>query len=202
MSDNPLIKNELLTLGDHRIQNYSTIYDFLANFNVIGTIIGVAIGFAFQNIVKSLTRDIVIPIFEPLFGLYSLRDKPAKLGPFTFFPGNFLTEFVYFMITVFCIYLIIMKVFQSQVNQVIHKMKTPERDYKIQSTLLLKKIDNMNNNVYKLQKEDEQQVAVETDEEGNILSDSYEYAQAKASSGTKYAYSYATRPYSVETFQD
>ena len=56
--------------------------------------------------------------------------------------------------------------------------------------------------VYKLQKEDEQQVAVETDEEGNILSDSYEYAQAKASSGTKYAYSYATRPYSVETFQD
>jgi large-conductance mechanosensitive channel len=145
----PILNNEILSLGDKRIGNYGTLYDFLANFNVIGSIIGVAIGFAFQNIIKSLTRDIVMPIFEPIFG-HVLSESGLRIGYVNLYFGKFISEFLYFLITIFVVYLIIMKIFGSQVNIVIHKMKTPERDYRIQSTVMLNKMDQMDKHVYDL----------------------------------------------------
>ena len=143
----PILNNEILTLGDKRVGRYNTIYDFLANFNVIGSIIGVAIGFAFQNIVKSLTRDIVMPVFEPLFGTL-LGESGIKIGYANLYFGKFVSEFIYFLITIFVIYLILMKLFGSYVNIVIHKMKTPERDYRIQSTVLLNKMNELDKRIY------------------------------------------------------
>lgn len=79
---------------------------FIARGNVLDLAVGVIIGGAFQNIVKSLTDNIISPILgsfsEVDFSAYTLT-----IGNLTLKYGAFLTDVINFIIMAFIVFLIV-----------------------------------------------------------------------------------------------
>lgn len=79
---------------------------FIARGNVLDLAVGVIIGAAFQNLVTSLTTNIISPILgcftEVDFTYYSL-----KIGNLNIKYGAFLTDIINFIIMAFIVFLIV-----------------------------------------------------------------------------------------------
>lgn len=80
--------------------------EFIARGNVLDLAVGVIVGAAFQNLVTSLTNNIISPILGCLtevdFSQYVL-----KVGKLTLKYGAFLTDIINFLIMAFVVFLII-----------------------------------------------------------------------------------------------
>lgn len=79
---------------------------FIARGNVLDLAVGVIIGGAFQNIVKSLTDNVISPILgcftEVDFSSYTLT-----IGTFSLKYGAFFTDVINFIIMAFIVFLIV-----------------------------------------------------------------------------------------------
>lgn len=79
---------------------------FIARGNVLDLAVGVIIGASFQNLVTSLTNNIISPILgcftEVDFSAYSL-----KIGTLNLKYGAFLTDIINFIIMAFIVFLIV-----------------------------------------------------------------------------------------------
>lgn len=79
---------------------------FIARGNVLDLAVGVIIGAAFQNLVTSLTNNII----SPILGCFSEVDFSAytlKIGKLDLHYGAFLTDVINFIIMAFIVFLIV-----------------------------------------------------------------------------------------------
>lgn len=94
---------------------------FISRGNVLDLAVGVIIGGAFQNLVKSLTDNIISPILgcftEADFSAYSL-----KIGNLTLKYGAFLTDIINFVIMAFVVFMIV-----KFMNRILIKPKKEEK---------------------------------------------------------------------------
>lgn len=98
---------------------------FISRGNVLDLAVGVIIGGAFQNLVKSLTDNIISPILgcftEADFNAYSLT-----IGNLTLKYGAFLTDIINFIIMAFIVFLIV-----KFMNRILMKPKKEEKQEKV-----------------------------------------------------------------------
>lgn len=94
---------------------------FISRGNVLDLAVGVIIGGAFQNLVKSLTDNIISPILgcftEADFSAYSL-----KIGNLTLKYGAFLTDIINFVIMAFVVFMLV-----KFMNKILIKPKKDEK---------------------------------------------------------------------------
>lgn len=93
---------------------------FIARGNVLDLAVGVIIGASFQNLVKSLTDNII----SPILGCFSKVDFNAytlEIGNLNLRYGAFLTEIINFIIMAFIVFLIV-----KIMNKILVKPKVEE----------------------------------------------------------------------------
>ena len=112
---------------------------FISRGNVLDLAVGVIIGGAFQNLVTSLTDNIISPILgcftEADFSAYSL-----KIGNLTLKYGAFLTDIINFVIMAFIVFLIV-----KFMNKILVKPKKEEKKPAVdsQDIILLREIRDL-----------------------------------------------------------
>ena len=93
---------------------------FISRGNVLDLAVGVIIGASFQNVVKSLTDNIISPILgcfsEVDFNKYSL-----KIGTLDLKYGAFITDIINFVIMAFVVFILV-----KTVNKILVKPKKEE----------------------------------------------------------------------------
>ena len=123
-------------LKNDMIQEFKT---FISRGNVLDLAVGVIIGGAFQNLVSSLTNNIISPILgcftEADFSGYSL-----KIGNLTLKYGAFLTDIINFIIMAFIVFLIV-----KFMNKILVKPKKEEEKVVVESdeVILLEEIRDL-----------------------------------------------------------
>lgn len=80
--------------------------NFIARGNVLDLAVGVIIGGAFQNIVKSLTDNIISPILG-CFSEVDFSSYTLEIGNLNLRYGAFLTDVINFIIMAFIVFLIV-----------------------------------------------------------------------------------------------
>lgn len=80
---------------------------FISRGNVIDLAVGVIIGAAFGKIVTSVINDIIMPPIGYLLGGVNFKDLKINIGEASIAYGNFIQTVVEFLITSFCIFMII-----------------------------------------------------------------------------------------------
>lgn len=80
--------------------------NFIARGNVLDLAVGVLIGGAFQNLVTSLTDNLISPILG-CFGEVDFSEYALKIGNLNLKYGAFITDVINFIIMAFVIFLII-----------------------------------------------------------------------------------------------
>ncbi len=114
--------------------------EFISHGNVLDLAVGVIIGGAFQNIVTSLTNNLISPILgcltEADFTAYSL-----KIGNLNLKYGAFITDIINFLIMAFVVFLIV-----KFMNRLIMKEEEEEAVEEVKESeevLLLKEIRDL-----------------------------------------------------------
>ena len=79
---------------------------FIAKGNVLDLAVGVLIGASFQNIVTSLTNNIISPILG-CFGEVDFSEYVLTIGNLNLKYGAFITDIINFIISAFIIFLIV-----------------------------------------------------------------------------------------------
>ena len=111
----------------------------IARGNVLDLAVGVIIGASFQNLVKSLTDNIISPILgcfsEVDFNAYSL-----KIGTLDLKYGAFLTDVINFIIMAFIVFLLV-----KFMNKILIKPKKEEKTVpkKSDEVILLEEIRDL-----------------------------------------------------------
>ena len=104
--------------------------DFALRGNVLDLAVGVIIGAAFQNLVKSLTTNIISPILG-CFSEVNFSSFSLKIGNLNLTYGAFITDIINFIIMAFVVFLIV-----KFINKLAHLGKKEEvvSEIKEQST--------------------------------------------------------------------
>ena len=96
---------------------FSEFKAFISRGNVIDMAVGVIIGSAFTAIVTSLVGDIFTPIINLLTGQLNFSEWVIPMGTSQLMIGNFLQSVLNFLLTAFCLFLVL-----RMVNR-LHKKK-------------------------------------------------------------------------------
>ena len=105
------IKENLKELGEKSTGFIGEFKKFIARGNVMDLAVGVIVGSAFTNIVTSLSNNILMPIIGLIIGGFNFKDLSASFEVWgrevILEYGLFIQSTVDFLITAFCIFLII-----------------------------------------------------------------------------------------------
>ena len=112
---------------------------FISRGNVLDLAVGVIIGGAFQNLVKSLTDNIISPILG-CFTEADFSDYSLNIGNLTLKYGAFLTDIINFIIMAFIVFLIV-----KFMNKILVKPKVSNEKVETPSenVLLLREIRDL-----------------------------------------------------------
>ena len=112
---------------------------FIARGNVLDLAVGVIIGASFQNLVKSLTDNIISPILG-CFGEVDFNAYSLKIGNLDLKYGAFITDIINFIIMAFIVFLLV-----KLMNKVLVKPKKEEKapPKKSEETILLEEIRDL-----------------------------------------------------------
>lgn len=101
------IDKEELEKGRKKVKGFQEEFKaFILRGNVMDLAVGVIIGAAFQNIVTSLTKNII----SPILGCFSEVDFSAfklSIGKLNLYYGAFLTDVINFIIMAFVVFLLV-----------------------------------------------------------------------------------------------
>ena len=86
---------------------FSEFKEFAVKGNMFDLAVGVIIGAAFNTIVKSLVDDIIMPVIGILIGGHDFTKLAFTFGTATITYGNLIQNVVNFLITAFCLFLIV-----------------------------------------------------------------------------------------------
>ena len=101
---------------------------FISRGNVLDLAVGVIIGGAFQNLVKSLTDNIISPILG-CFSEVDFRAYTLTIGNLNLKYGAFLTDIINFIIMAFIVFLIV-----KVMNNILIKKPTQKEEVKVEVT--------------------------------------------------------------------
>ncbi len=114
---------------------------FILRGNVMDLAVGVLIGAAFQNLVTSLTTNIISPILG-CFSEVDFNQFALKIGRLNLTYGAFITDVINFIIMAFVIFLII-KFMNFLQNIGKHKEDVSEEAKKSEDIMLLEEIRDL-----------------------------------------------------------
>ncbi len=97
----------------------SEFKEFAVKGNMFDLAVGVIIGGAFNTIVKSLVDDIIMPAIGILIGGHDFTAMKFVIGSAEITYGNLIQNLVNFLITAFCLFLIV---------KGINKLKKPKEE--------------------------------------------------------------------------
>lgn len=105
------IKENLKELGEKSTGFFGEFKKFIARGNVMDLAVGVIVGAAFTNIVTSLSNNILMPLIGLVIGGFNFKKLSASFEVWgrevTLEYGLFIQSTVDFLITAFCIFIII-----------------------------------------------------------------------------------------------
>ena len=109
--ENTNIKENLKELGEKSTGFFGEFKKFIARGNVMDLAVGVIVGSAFTNIVTSLSNNILMPLIGLVIGGFNFKKLSASFEVWgrevTLEYGLFIQSTVDFLITAFCIFIII-----------------------------------------------------------------------------------------------
>jgi len=115
--------------------------EFIARGNVIDLAVGVVIGSAFSNIVTSVTVNFINPIVDGISQLIGFKSGLVlKLGTFSFGVGEIMNAIIQFLITAYCVFIIV-----KITNKFLKKQKEKKEEVvkKAEDILLLEEIRDL-----------------------------------------------------------
>ena len=105
------VKNDLKKMKEKGTGFFGEFKEFIARGNVLDLAVGVIIGNAFSKIVTSLTNNILMPIVGIIVGGFNFATLSCTFtvwGREVVLPyGEFIQNTVDFLITAFCIFLVV-----------------------------------------------------------------------------------------------
>lgn len=112
---------------------------FISRGNVLDLAVGVIIGASFQNVVKSLTDNIISPILG-CFSEVDFSEHFLKIGNLELKYGAFLTDIINFLIMAFVVFILV-----KMMNRILVKPKKEEvvEVKKTDETILLEEIRDL-----------------------------------------------------------
>ncbi len=82
--------------------------EFIARGNVIDLAVGVVIGSAFTSVVTSITENFINPLVDGVSQLIGFKSGLVlKLGTFSFGLGQIMNAVIQFLITAYCVFIIV-----------------------------------------------------------------------------------------------
>ena len=82
--------------------------EFIARGNVIYLAVGVVIGSAFTSVVTSVTENFINPLVDGVSQLIGFKSGLVlKLGTFSFGLGQIMNAVIQFLITAYCVFIIV-----------------------------------------------------------------------------------------------
>ncbi len=81
--------------------------EFAIKGNMLDLAVGVIIGAAFNTIVKSLVDDVIMPAVGMLIGGHDFTTLVLQFGTATIKYGNLIQNIVNFLITAFCLFVVV-----------------------------------------------------------------------------------------------
>lgn len=115
--------------------------EFIARGNVIDLAVGVVIGSAFTDVVTSVTQNFINPIVDGISQLIGFESGLVlKLGTFSFGLGEIMNAVIQFLITAYCVFIIVKitnKFFKKQ------EKKKEEENTKPEDIILLEEIRDL-----------------------------------------------------------
>ena len=82
--------------------------EFIARGNVIDLAVGVVIGSAFTSVVTSVTENLINPLVDGVSQLIGFKSGLVlKLGTFSFGLGQIMNAVIQFLITAYCVFIIV-----------------------------------------------------------------------------------------------
>lgn len=118
------VKNakENVTKKMKKVKMLDEFKEFIARGNVLDLAVGVIIGASFQNLVTSLTNNIISPILG-CFKEVDFSEYVLKIGNLNLKYGAFITDIINFIITAFIIFLIV-----KFMNRLLTKKKEEKKE--------------------------------------------------------------------------
>jgi large conductance mechanosensitive channel len=115
--------------------------EFIARGNVIDLAVGVVIGSSFSEVVSSVTKNFINPIIDGVSQLIGFQSGLVlKLGTFSFGVGEILNAIIQFLITAYCVFIIV-----KVTNRFFKKQKKEEEkvETKPEDVVLLEEIRDL-----------------------------------------------------------
>jgi len=80
---------------------------FIAKGNVMTMAVGIIIGAAFTAIINSLVADIITPLIGIIIGGINFTGIAVTVGSASLLVGNFIQAIINFLLTAFCLFLVV-----------------------------------------------------------------------------------------------
>ena len=122
---------------------FSEFKEFAIKGNMLDLAVGMVIGTAFTAIVKSLVDDIIMPSIGALVAGKDFTALSVKVGSATIKYGNLIQNIVVFLITAFCLFLVVKGINTMKKRHEARKNKPepqPEPEAKPEDIVLLEQI--------------------------------------------------------------
>ena len=118
----------------------SEFKEFAIKGNMFDLAVGVIIGAAFNTIVKSLVDDIIMPAIGMLIGGHDFTSLALKFGEETINYGNLIQNVVNFLITAFCLFVVVKGINSLKRKKEIEEVIEEKEPEKSEDILLLEQI--------------------------------------------------------------
>ncbi len=86
---------------------FAEFKEFAIKGNMLDLAVGVIIGAAFKTIVDSLVNDVFMPLVGALIGGYNFTSLAINVGEASITYGNLIQNIVNFIITAFCLFVVV-----------------------------------------------------------------------------------------------
>lgn len=117
---------------------------FIARGNVVDLAVGVIVGSAFTGIVNSLVNNILTPILGLVLGGVNFSGLSIKVGEASIMYGAFIESIIDFLITAFCIFIIVKLINRlTSIRKIKEEKKEEKKPAKPEDILLLEEIRDL-----------------------------------------------------------
>ncbi len=141
------IKDNLKEISEKSTGFFAEFKKFIARGNVMDLAVGVIVGTAFTSIVTSLSNNILLPLIGVVIGGFNFKELSVSFtawgNPVELNYGLFIQSTVDFLITAFCVFVIV-KVINNFFNKKEEKKEeTPKPPVKSDEVKLLEEIRDL-----------------------------------------------------------
>lgn len=127
--------------------NLPDLVTIFSTFNIIGSAIGISIGTASNEVIKTLTDGVVMPLLSIFVKRGDLEKYVLRVGKIELRLGELLGNFIYLLLVVITIIVILKYVLGGMINRVIEAKVAIQKenlDYNRKTSMHINAIRNFN----------------------------------------------------------